>query len=95
MVLKENNGCALLYGYEYEGVFRLYCWILGSSIERDAKQRTGGTGSLIFSFLVIATTAHNIDGLKFEDSYKMPNLIETYRDKKGNLHAKSAVILKT
>lgn len=92
--LKRENGVALLHILSYEGRYRLYCAILGSKVEADARKRTGGTGSLVLGFPVIDTSIQNIDGVladrKSADgleigSSEMPPLIETFREASGRL----------
>jgi len=88
IALKQGHGHALLHVLDHEGQYRLYCQVLGSSIERDARARTGGTGRLILGFPAILTNARNIDGLCFNQSDEIPKLIETYRGDDGRLHAR-------
>lgn len=91
----KDHGTAILHVMDYEGQYRLYCKVLRSTVDRDAKERTGGEGHIIVGFPVMLTNAKNIDNLKFydhngevfinkdlsflRDSEKISPLIETYR----------------
>jgi len=102
--LDKNQGVAILHVLDHEGQYRLYCRVLGSSIESESRKRTGGSGHLILGFPVIVTNAKNIDNLQFNDqneeetinkdlsfvqyNNKPPRLIETYRGEDDNLHVK-------
>jgi len=102
--LDKNQGLAILHVLDYEGQYRLYCRVLGSSIERDARERTGGSGHIIIGFPVIVTNARNIDNLEFSEhneevhlnrefsfikyDKKLPPIIETYRGEDKNLHVR-------
>ncbi len=89
ITLKNKTGVSLLHVLAFDGKYRLYCRVLNSSIEREARERTGGTGSVIFGFPVVVTNAEDIDNLQFnENSDQLPKIIETYRDKNGILHAR-------
>ena len=89
ITLENQTGVSLLHVLAYEGKYRLYCRVLNSSIQREARERTGGTGSLILGFPVVVTNAEDIDNLQFnESSDQLPKIIETYRDKNGTLHTR-------
>lgn len=89
VTLKQNTGVSILQILSHEGNYRLYCRVFNSSIQREAQERTGGAGKLIFGFPVIVTSAENIDNLQFnENDEGMPKVIETYRDDNNNLHAR-------
>lgn len=97
--LKGNHGFASLHVQVYEGQYRLYCSILGSRMERDARQLTGGSGSVVFGFPVIDTGAKDLDGilsLRTRNSFMLPpgeniplpSIVETYRETDGSLHVR-------
>lgn len=89
VTLKNRTGVSLLHVLPHEGKYRLYCRVLNSSIQRESRERTGGTGSFVLGFPVVVTNAKNIDELQFnENADELSRIIETYRDTNGTLHAR-------
>lgn len=92
--LNDNAGRVIMNIISYDGRYRLYCRILGSRAQTDARIRAGGNGRLILGFPVIETSIKNLDGVLTDKtgshSYEveeqgLPPLIETYRNTEGRL----------
>ncbi len=90
ITLKKEHGYAILHILDYEGNFRLYYRVVGSTIEKKAQERTGGTGRILLGFPLIETYAENKDKIKLNPEAKTPDIIETYRD--SNAELKGGVI---
>ncbi|MGB4062827.1 MAG: hypothetical protein WBK19_03260 [Azonexus sp.] len=86
--LKDEEGFAALQLYPYEGTYHVYCRVINSRIEREAKSRTDGQGRVILGFPVMVSAAKSLlsaDDLGIEDSNFPFPIFETYRDEQGNL----------
>lgn len=95
--LKSGAGQALLHIVSFEGRYRLYCQVLGSTLEQQARLKTGGSGHLILAFPVVATEAEDIDHVLpqlseesplFDGPPGPPPVVETYRAPDGLLHVR-------
>jgi hypothetical protein len=96
--LKNEKWSAHLHVVSYEGYYRLYCSILGSRVDQDARARTGGTGHVVIGFPVIVTGALDIDGVLpkatgllsiLPDVTQLHPIVETYRRPDGSLHVRA------
>lgn len=80
--LKEEEGYAALQLYPYNGLYRVYCRVLKSKMEREAQVRTGGKGRIVLGFPVVigaaaCTAAEELDVA--DNEFPFP-IFETYRD---------------
>lgn len=91
-VIDLDNECkAFLYLECYEGKYILSCSILNSQTQRDARERTGGEGSVVFNFPIIKTNA--VCDKKFKvDQYtsNTPFVLKVVRDDKGKFKVEKA-----
>lgn len=93
--LKGGNGVAVLHLLVYQGFYRVYCRVLGSKVEQDAKSRTSGLGHICLGFPVLLTgsvntehllPAHTPDWIGSDDKFIKPPLVfETFRAPNGSL----------
>lgn len=86
--LDENEGYAILHVMPYEGKYRLYCTIINSRIEREFRERTGGTGRFFMGFPVIVSDALCVDDIPSGDPVGLPQIVETFRDSENRLRVR-------
>lgn len=80
--LKEGAGFGVLQLMPYEGKYRIYCRVLNSKIEQEAKARTGGSGTLVLGFPVMISDMECVDPIILHcnhTAFPQP-IFETYRD---------------
>jgi len=87
--LDKDEGFAILFILSFEGRYRLYCQILESRIEREARERTGGTGRLVLGFPVIVSLVPCIDDIPSEAPQGLPAVFETFRDAENKLRMRA------
>lgn len=87
--LKEDEGAAILFILPFEGRYRLYCQVLNSRIEREARERTSGTGTLILAFPVMFSFTPCIDDIPSEPPQGIPKVFETFRDAENKLRMRA------
>lgn len=85
----DDEGAALLFILPFERKYRLYCQVLNSRIEREARERTKGTGMLILSFPVMLSSAPCIDNIPSKPPQGPPNVFETFRDVENKLRMRA------
>jgi hypothetical protein len=81
--LKEGAGFGVLQLIPHEGKYRIYCRVLNSKIEQEAKARTGGSGTLVLGFPVMISDMKCVDPVILHcnhTAFPQP-IFETYRDK--------------
>lgn len=86
--LDEDEGYAILHVMPFEGKYRLYCTIIGSRIERESRERTGGTGRFFMGFPVIVSDALCVDDISSGDPVGIPQVVETFRDSENRLRVR-------
>jgi hypothetical protein len=86
--LKEDEGNAMLHVLTHEHKYHLYCRVLNSLIQREARERTGGTGIVFFNFPVIITNAKCTDSDELSAGPDLPKIIEVHRIQNGLLRVK-------
>jgi len=80
--LRENEGSAALQLYPYGGIYRVYCQIINSRIEREARDRTGGAGRVFLGFPIMISTVSSSDASEPDFLYETTPfpIFETYRE---------------
>lgn len=89
--LKDDEGFGFLHLMQHNGFYRLYCRLLNSRIELDARKSTGGSGRFVLGFPVMLSSARCLDTSIFPESITttLPPIYETYRDTAYNLQLRS------
>lgn len=80
--LKDNEGSAALQLYPYGGTYRVYCQVLNSRIEREARDRIGGKGRVSLGFPIMTSTVPSSKSEESDFSYEATPfpIFETYRE---------------
>jgi hypothetical protein len=88
--LKEEEGFGVLQLMPHEGKYRLYCRVVNSKIEREARARTGGTGKLVLGFPVMVSTADCLDSTILSHGHEVfpQPILETFRGPTGILQVR-------
>ena len=87
ITLNKNEGYGLLQLKPHEGMYRLYCQVIDSKIDEEARTRTNGSGRIILGFPVIVSAAECIDPdiLSCDCEVFPAPIFETFRDAKSQL----------
>lgn len=88
--LKEGEGFGVLQLMPYEGKYRVYCRVMHSKIEQEARTRTAGDGKLALVFPVMVSGAECVDpDILTCDHVVFPQpIFETFRDENLRLQVR-------
>lgn len=82
-----DEGFGMLQLIPHDGFYRVYCRVVNSKIEREARLRTGGTGRVVLGFPVMISAAKCLDAsiLSADLTVFPPPVFETYRNGESGL----------
>ncbi|MBN1942339.1 MAG: hypothetical protein JW849_03495 [Phycisphaerae bacterium] len=88
--LEDEEGFGVLQLMPHEGKYRVYCQLIQSKIEQEARARTGGTGKFVLGFPVMISDAECIDPviLSYDHEVFPPPIFETFRDENSLLQVR-------
>lgn len=92
--LKDEEGFGVLQLMPYEGKYRIYCRVIHSKIEQEARVRTGGSGKLVLGFPVMFSAAECVDPVILSCNHEVfpQPIFETYRDENLRLQLRVAEV---
>lgn len=88
----KKEGYAILYILPFEGRYRLYCRVIGSRIDLDARER--GARKVILQWPVIESSSPCIDDLPSHPLQGLPHVFETFRDSENKLRMRKITVSK-